>query len=302
LKDNERLGLAYALAGFALLSVGDAVIKTLGGEWPPTAVAALRFVFGAVGLGTVLLIREGKGGVLPIPHPAIQLMRGCGLAFGSLSFFSAVFVMPLAEAAALTFTSPMITALLAALFLGEPMRRVTWIASLAAFGGVLIILRPNLAALGWAALLPLVTAFCMSGLMIGNRLVAGKASATTMQFLVAATATPVLLIAAYIGHVSGVKQLALSWPDWTIIARCAFVALSASTAHFLVYMGTTRAGAATIAPMTYVQLLVAAGLGWAVFGERPDAMTLLGAVIIVGAGLFLWNANAPAAGEGEVVP
>jgi len=123
-----------------------------------------------------------------------------------------------------------------------------------------------------------------------------------MQFLVAATATPVLLIAAYIGHVSGVKQLALSWPDWTIIARCAFVALSASTAHFLVYMGTTRAGAATIAPMTYVQLLVAAGLGWAVFGERPDAMTLLGAVIIVGAGLFLWNANAPAAGEGEVVP
>jgi drug/metabolite transporter (DMT)-like permease len=56
-------------------------------------------------------------------------------------------------------------------------------------------------------------------------------------------------------------------------------------------MGTTRAGPATVAPMTYVQLLVATVCGWAFFGDRPDAMTMLGAAIIIGAGLFLWQAG-----------
>jgi drug/metabolite transporter (DMT)-like permease len=52
-----------------------------------------------------------------------------------------------------------------------------------------------------------------------------------------------------------------------------------------------RAGAATVAPMTYIQILVATVLGWAIFNDQPDAMTLLGASIIVGAGLYVWRAG-----------
>mgnify|MGYP004134736429 CR=1 FL=1 len=65
-------------------------------------------------------------------------------------------------------------------------------------------------------------------------------------------------------------------------------ACTASSAHWLVYIGTQRAGAATIAPTTYIQMLVATVLGWWWFGDVPDIVTLAGAAIIIGAGLILW--------------
>ena len=287
---TENSGLVFALAGFVLLSCGDAVVKTMAGLFAPTGVAAVRYVIGAAGLGGLLLWREGVS-ALAMPHPRIQLLRGAAVAISTVAFFSSVFVMPLAAATALTFTSPMITALLAALFLKEPGRRETWIASIVAFAGVLVVLRPNFAAAGWAALLPLIAALGMSLLMICNRFVAGKASPLAMQFFLAATAAPMLVTAALLGNASGHGSLALAVPQWSVIARCALVAVSASTGHWLIFNATVRAGAATIAPMTYVQLLVASSLGWAMFGSHPDAMTLLGAVIIIGAGLYLWRSG-----------
>ena len=160
-----------------------------------------------------------------------------------------------------------------------------------AFAGVLVVLRPNFAAAGWAALLPLLSALGMSVLMIGNRFVAGKGSALAMQFYVAAAAAPLLLLATTGLHFSGIERFAVGLPHWSVIARCALVACSASVAHWLIYMGTTRAGAATVAPMTYVQMLVATLAGWLVFDNRPDGLTLLGAAIIIGAGLYLWRAG-----------
>jgi drug/metabolite transporter (DMT)-like permease len=290
LRKNETTGLLFALCGFATLSLGDAVVKSMAGQWPPTAIAATRYALGAIGLAALLAVREGRAGFV-LPHPRVQLLRGFAVALATVGFFTAIAFIPLAAATALTFTSPMITALLAALVLGEPARRETVIASVVAFGGVLAVLRPNFAAAGPAAFLPLLSALGMSLLMIGNRFVAGKASSLAMQFAVAVTATPLLLLAMAGGHLSGLPRFALAMPDWTVLARCALVACSASTAHWLIYMGTTRAGPATVAPMTYVQLLVATVCGWAFFGDRPDAMTMLGAAIIIGAGLFLWQAG-----------
>ena len=290
MRQQERSGLLFALAGFTLLSCGDAVVKSMAGQWAPTGIAALRYLLGAVGLGALLLARQGRGAfAMPVPH--IQAVRGLAVGLATAGFFAAVFVMPLAAATALTFTSPMITAILAAILLGEPARRETWIASIAAFAGVLIVLRPNFGAVGWAALLPLLAAFGLSVLMIANRYVAGKASPLAMQAFIAAMATPVLILIAAGFHFSGIERFRIDWPDWSIVLRCLIVALSASAAHWLIYLGTTRAGAASVAPMTYVQLLVASLLGWIFFDSHPDGMTLLGAAIIVGAGLYLWRAG-----------
>ena len=290
MRRNETAGLLYALGGFATLSFGDAVVKSMAGEWPPTAIAATRYALGAAGLAVLLRLREGRGG-FTLPHPGVQLLRGLAVAMATVGFFSAIAFIPLAAATSITFTSPMLTALLAAVFLGEPYRRETLVASLVAFAGVLVVLRPNFAAAGYAALLPLLSALGMSLLMIGNRFVAGKASSLAMQFSVAAMATPMLLLAVAGGHVSGMPRFELVMPDWSVLARCALVACSASLAHWLIYMGTTRAGAATVAPMTYIQLLVAVIAGWAFFGDRPDGLTLLGAGIIISAGLYLWRAG-----------
>ncbi|WP_324262593.1 DMT family transporter [Altererythrobacter sp. H2] len=287
---SARRGMLLALAGFALLSMGDTVIKTMAGEWSPLAVGALRFAFGAVGLSALLALNEGGAAFRPT-RPLLQIARGLCLAIASLLFFCAIFVMPLAEATAVAFLSPLLTALLSGPLLGEKVRPPVWIASLVAFGGVSLILQPNVAELGWVGLLPLASAFFFSLMMIANRAAAGQGSALSMQVFVAVTAAPVLTLVAIGGHFSGAPLLQVGWPDWSVVARCALVAVTASSAHWLIYLGTTRAGAATIAPMTYVQLLVASVMGWLVFGDRPGLATLGGAIVIIAAGLYLWSSG-----------
>lgn len=285
-----RAAWLYGLAGFALLSVGDSVIKSIAGEWPGTAVAALRFALGAFGLGALLWWREGRG-AFRSPRIMLQVARGAALAFASLLFFLAIFAMPLAEATAIQFANPMLTVLLSAVLLGERVPRAAWGAICLAFVGVLIVLRPNAELLGPAALLPLGAALGMSALMMLNRMTAGDVSPLAAQFHVAAFATPFLILAALIGHAGGGPTLVVGWPDPGVIARCALVAVSASFAHALTYQATMRASAAEIAPTVYVQIIAATLIGIVWFGDWPDAMALGGTAIIIAAGLSLWRSG-----------
>jgi drug/metabolite transporter (DMT)-like permease len=287
LRQNDSQGLLLALAGFAVMTVGDTVIKTIAGAWPGTAVALTRYSIGAAGLALLLARREGRSG-FRIARPKWQLVRGFGIGVATTTFFSSLFLMPLADATTIGFTSPVLTTLLAAALLGERLRWTAILALLLAFAGTVVVLRPSFAALGPAALLPLASAAGMSLLMIGNRKVAGTGSTLAMQFAVAAAALPVMLVATLAGHLSGIPQLHVGPPDWTVIARCALVAVSATCGHALIYLATERTGAARVAPMTYVQLIMALALGWAVFGDRPDAVALMGAAVIIAAGLLLW--------------
>ncbi|QGN56241.1 EamA family transporter [Novosphingobium sp. Gsoil 351] len=279
--------MLFALGGFSLLSVGDAAIKTIAGAWPGTAVALTRYTIGTAMLGILLWRREGRAG-FRLLRLRWHLLRGFAVGIATVAFFSALFVMPIAEATSITFTSPMLTALLAAAFLGERLRPVSVAAMVLAFCGVAIVLRPSFAALGLAALLPLLSALGMSFLMLGNRVVAGSGSALAMQFAVAALALPVIAAATLVGHWSGLPQYHVGAPDWSILARCAIVAGTATTAHWLVFLGTERTGVARVAPMSYVQMLMALGLGWALFADRPDWIALAGAAVIIAGGLLLW--------------
>jgi drug/metabolite transporter (DMT)-like permease len=292
LQDSHRSGLLFALGGFALLSLGDVLVKSMAGAWPGTAIAALRYVFGALGLGIILLVREGPRG-FAFPKLRWQVLRGLSVAMSAVSFFSAVHLMPIGEATAISFTSPMITALLSAFLLGEPMRKETWIATVVAFSGVLVILRPNLSLLGPVALLPVVAASGMALLMVANRKVAGTGSLLSMQFNVALIGAGFLCLGTWAGHESGIHFFQVPALPMPVLIKCAVIAISASCAHALIYVATTRAGPASIAPMTYVQLLLAGTFGWVLFGERPDLVAALGALVIVGAGLYLWRAGKP---------
>ncbi len=284
---GRNLGLLIGTLGFATFTVGDTVTKSLSGDWSPLSVGALRFIIGAAVLGLILAWREGPRAFIP-KSPWIQMGRGFCLAFATVGFFSGVFIMPLATAISITFVAPAITALLSYPLLGERVRPLTWVAIVVAFTGVLVVLQPNVISLGWAALLPLLNALGMSFLVIANRKVASEGSALSMQFFVAIWTAPFLLVAAIIGGFTGIEMLELSWPDWSIFARCIFIALTGTIAHSLVYLGTTKAGAATISPTAYIQIITASILGWLVFGDAPEWATLAGSAIIIGAGLLLW--------------
>ncbi|KLE35220.1 DMT family transporter [Aurantiacibacter luteus] len=288
MQQSDRAGLLFTLTGFCLLSVGDAIIKGVAGEWTPPAVAAFRYALGAVGLSLFLYQREGRAPFLKVPKPGVQLLRGLAVAGATLAFFGSIWLMPLADAVAITFTQPMFTAMLAAAFLGERLRLHTVAATLVAFAGVLIILRPNFLEIGWAALLPLFCAFCMAVLVTANRAVRGAGSVLAAQAYVAIGGAFTLGLVVTLGTLSGDPRVAFYWPEWHVLLRVAFVACSATAAHWLVFLGTERAGAATVAPMTYGQLLVATSLAWIFFDEAPDAVAMLGAALIVGSGLWLW--------------
>lgn len=298
---EERAGLAYALSGFALLSVGDAVVKSMAGAWPAFAVAALRFTIGAAGLSLLLLRSEGRRAFVP-RRPLLQLARGICLAVASVSFFSAIYVMPLAEAMAIGFLSPVLTQALSGPLLGERLHPRVWAASLVALVGVVIVLRPNLAELGLAALLPLNSAVFFALMMIANRASAGQGSALSMQVFIAGVCAPILLVAAAGAKLSGIPALDFGWPSWDVAVRCAIVAVTASSAHWLAYIGTSKAGAAQAAPAIYVQMLVAIALGWWWFDDRPDLYTLAGAGLIIASGLYLWRAGIGLASAREGLP
>lgn len=284
----ERSGVAYAVTGFAVLSVGDAVVKSMAGEWPAYAVAALRFSIGAAALSLMLLKSEGPRAFVPQNLP-LQMARGACLALASVCFFSAIYIMPLAEAMAIGFLSPVLTQALSGPLLGEKVKPKVWGISLFALAGVAIILRPNLALLGWGALFPLVSAIFFALLMITNRASAGQGSALSAQVFVAGFCAPILVLASLGAKLSGVEQLDFGWPSWDVVGRCVIVAITASTAHWLAYIGTSRAGAAQVAPAIYVQMLVAVTLGWLFFDDVPDLYTILGAGMIIASGLYLWR-------------
>jgi drug/metabolite transporter (DMT)-like permease len=289
---NARTALLLALAGFTILSMGDALVKTMAGQWPGTAVAALRYGAGAVGLALLVAVTEGRKG-LRVPMPWLQLGRGAGVSVATICFFLGVMAMPLADATAIQFTSPMITFILSALLLGEKAPRAVWGATALAFLGVLVVLRPNVLALGAAAFYPLGAAAGMACLMICNRKAAGAASPIAMQFLAALMAAPLIIAAASLLALTGAPQFQVPAPPASVIVKCLVVACTATCGHLLIYMAVVRASAAVVAPMTYVQLLTAAALGWMIFGNAPDLSTFGGAALIIAGGLLLWRSQKP---------
>ncbi|HUG62684.1 MAG TPA: DMT family transporter, partial [Methylomirabilota bacterium] len=160
-----------------------------------------------------------------------------------------------------------------------------------AFAGVLVVLRPNMIDLGLVAFWPLGAALGMSWLMMLNRKAAGAAPVAVMQLLLAGIAAPLIAAAALLLHEFGGTAFAIGPPSAEVVAKCAAVALFATLGHTLIYAAVVRATAQAVAPMTYVQLLVAAGLGWAWFGDAPDAATFGGAALIIAGGLLLWRSQ-----------
>jgi len=289
----ERHGLLLALVGFTIFPLGDGIWKSATLLWAPPAMGALRYTMGALCLGIALWLREGRSG-FRVKRPMVQLLRGCGLAIATAGFLTALRFMSLVDATAIMFMSPILTVLIAAAALKEPVGRATWIATLGGFTGVVIVLRPNFVALGPVSLLPLLAALGMSMLVIGNRLSSQTGSPLAMQFQVAAPAALGLIAFAAGGHASGADFLVIeTWPSVRVILMCAAVACIATAGHWFIYLGTTRAGASSIAPITYIQIVIAGLISWLAFDQPPDRIALLGIAVIVASGLYLWRSRPP---------
>jgi drug/metabolite transporter (DMT)-like permease len=102
-------------------------------------------------------------------------------------------------------------------------RLSTWLATLVAFAGVFLVLRPNFETAGWGVLLPLLGATGMAVTIIANRKVHGRASVLAMQYYMSVTAMLFLLGRRPRGHLSGLENFRMHWPHWSVVARCVFI-------------------------------------------------------------------------------
>ncbi|MEM6709454.1 MAG: DMT family transporter [Pseudomonadota bacterium] len=285
-----RRGVVSALIAFCCFPIGDTLIKTLAGAWSPLAVASLRFCIGALGFGVILFAIHGVAG-FRVRRPVMHVLRGAFLALATATFFSALFVMPLADAAAIQFINPLLTAVFAVVFLGERLPVPGWIAIALGFAGVLIMLRPTGEAFGWAAILPLFSALGVSGMIVLNRLVATQSSIWTAQFYMAFWASVFLMLAAFIGDAVHPSLEISGPPEPRVILVCFIVAVTAGTCHYLLYSATISVGASAIAPIVYIQLPIAAVISNRVFGDPIDDLVFLGGLLILASGIYLWLAT-----------
>ena len=266
------------LVGTAILTFNDALIKALAGTYP---TGQLLFIRGVFVWPWILLFawRAGGLGTLRIRNLRGQLLRGSCVIASAFLFITGLRHLTLADAIAVSFTGPLFITAMAPLILGEKVGWRRWLAVMIGFCGVLFMLRPGSAALQWAVVFPLGAAVAGGFRDLITRRIAG--TETTVAVL-AATTTVVLV--AGLATAPFTTWVPLRTADIAMFAASgALIAI----AHTLMIEAFRRGEAALVAPFKYSSLLWAALIGFLMFGELPDRWTIVGAVIIVLAGLYV---------------
>ncbi len=267
-----------------LFTAMDATAKGLIERYPAPQVVWARFA-GQLMIVMILLNRRAPV-LLRTRFPGLHMARSaCQLGATGLFFLSLPHV-GLAEATALTDINPVLITLGAALFLGEKLgpRRIAGV--VVALIGALIILRPGLGVFSPWALLPLGAAVCYTGNALLTRYVGPKEPVWTS-----------LLHASIFGTVVSALALPFVWvpvsgPDLLLFTLVGFLGTGA---QLCIIRSFSMTEAAIVAPFAYLGIIFATFWGVVLYDQWPDGWTVLGALVIVGAGLYVWHRETQAA-------
>ena len=275
--DNLRgsMLMVLAMAGFAL---EDMFIKRLAAAMPVGQIIALVGFGGAVIFAAICTAQRRRLWSRDLlARPVI--LRNLGEMAGTLCFVSAIALTPLSQASAIIQAMPLAVTLGAALFLGAPVGWRRWTAILAGFAGVLMVVRPGLAGFAPASLFAVAAVIALATRDLATRAVPPTISSMQLSAYAFATLVPTgaVLLAVSGGPVAvdagGARDLAL--------------ALLCAVAAYYAIVAAMRVGeVAVVTPFRYTRLVFALIIGVAVFGERPDPWTLIGAAVIVASGVY----------------
>jgi drug/metabolite transporter (DMT)-like permease len=267
--------MAFSLAAMLLFSCSDVVSKVLNRTLPPVEICWLRYaVF--CGLIVPYILRRGPG-VLHSTRPGLQALRAFGLVAATLFFIVAVRYLPVAEATATHFVAPLFITALAIPVLGEVVGWRRWIAAAVGFIGVVVVVRPLGASFQLASLIPLLSASSSAcALVLTRKLVGADSTATT------------LLWSALLGFllVSCLLPMGFVVPSPLEMALALAVGIGTGVAQWFIVLAYRYADASLLAQFSYFQIIIAAVLGFVVFGAIPDAWSYVGAGLIIGSGLY----------------
>jgi len=274
--DRPFRGIVLILASTVFLGMSDVTAKYLSATLPSIEIAWIRFLVFALIMSPAMLPGSPLYS-LQSQRPGLQMLRGAALLGSSLFFISGLRFLPIAEASATGFVSPLFVTALSIVFLGESVGVRRWIATAVGLIGVLIILRPGTGAFHPAAFFPIVSALAWACTLVMTRMLSGREHAlTTMTY---SSITGACIMCALVPFV---------WvaPSWHDVLFGIFIGIASTAGQWIVVLAFRYADASVLAPFSYTQLLWVSILGFVIFGELPDIWTVVGAVFIVGSGLY----------------
>jgi drug/metabolite transporter (DMT)-like permease len=275
---STRKGILLMILAVFLFTVMDAVAKGLIERYPAPQVIWARFAGQA--LIVALLLGPRMGPMLRTQHPWLHVVRSACQFMATAFFFLSLAYISLPEATALADTSPVLITLGAALFLGEKLgpRRIFGV--VAALIGALIIIRPGAEVFTLAALLPLANAVAYAGNALLTRHIGMKEPFWTS-----------LMYGALFGAILAGFALPFVWVTPTLPDLCLFflVGCLGTAAQLCIIRSFSTTEASVVAPFTYLGILFSTIWSILFFNDWPDGWTLVGALVIVGAGLYVWH-------------
>ena len=277
---NRLIGIGLVSACYLLFSLLDGSAKWLVGSLPVIVVVWLRFLMHAIIGGVVLLPLRGVS-LFRTRHlrwhmlRALMFMAMTGINFWALQY------LQLTVTASIFFSVPIIIALASASVLGEKPDAGRWVAILAGFAGVLVIVHPWGAGFHPAMLAAVVNAMLYAVFLMMTRRLAAYDSPETIQYLPA------------LGAAIGLAPFALmawqspsGWLEWTVAC---LMGVLGGFGHYLLAVAHRYAPSSVIAPFLYQQVFYMALLGYLVFGDVPSPAVWVGAAIVIGSGLYLFS-------------
>lgn len=295
---NTLVGILCAVGGAVAFSINDVAIKFLSDGYALHQVVLLRSI---VGLAVVLALMVPMAGGLEVLRTrklGVHAIRGMCVVLANMAFFLALAAMPLADAVAIFFVSPLVITAFSVIFLREKVGPWRWAAVVVGLLGVVVVMRPGTAAFQLAALLPLVAAVLYAALHILTRLIGGTERAVTMAFYIQVT---FVFVSAAIGLALGDGRFAGGgdpsleflfrawvWPPMSDLPILILLGVASAMGGLLISQAYRLCEAGLAAPFEYVAMPLAMFWGLVVFGEWPDALGLTGIGLIMGGGLVMF--------------
>lgn len=289
--DRPTLAIAMLLFAMFVFTAMDGIAKGLAGQgMPPERIILLRFVLVSVILAPVVAVRWRHNPVRT-SRPLLHILRGVLLISSATLFVYAMRALPLETATAIGFAAPLYVTALSIPFLGEKVGARRWSAVGVGFLGILVILRPGSAAFVPEMLIPLFSSLCWAGGLIITRAMRGREGPLTI--LIWSTASGMIVIAPL-----GLSGWETPTPiQWGMLAA---IALCHAAGQYFTIRAFMMASASLLAPFSYSTIVWATLIGLFAFGSYPDAATIAGTALLVGAGLYVWHRERQVTGQPTV--
>ncbi|MEM1363244.1 MAG: DMT family transporter [Pseudomonadota bacterium] len=271
-------GIALMTLAMASFAVEDMIIKMLAEKMPLGQILLFIGLFGAIAFGMMARSRNVSVWSPVLLTPPL-LLRNLAEVLGTVLFVTAIGLLPLSVVASILQAAPLFVALGGAVFLGAPVGWRRWLAIAVGFVGVLMILRPGADSFEPLALLALGATICLS-----IRDLTTRAAPRDTPYLVLTTSGFVMVtIAGLVLMPFGAPPV---WPDGISWLLLVFAIGAAMVAYTSITAAMRIGDLAAVTPFRYTRLLFSLAIGVMVFDERPDLMTLAGAAVILGSGLY----------------